>query len=85
MEPGDVLRVPNHWWHTAVTHPGAYALATTIRTECMPNLVGPGYMVLRWFDEQFRTMAKAYASEGRISDRHIGYPRRSRTTADKAS
>jgi hypothetical protein len=79
MEPGDVLRVPNHWWHTAVTHPGHYALAATIRTECMPNLVGPGYMILRWFDDQFRTMAQAYAKEGRIADRHIGYPRRSRS------
>lgn len=85
MEPGDVLRVPNHWWHTAVTHPGSYAVAATIRTECMPNLVGPGYMLLRWRDEQFHTLAKDYAREGRIADRHIGYPRRSRTAAGKPS
>jgi len=84
MEPGDVLRVPNHWWHTAVTHPGAYALAATIRTECLPNLVGPGYMVLRWFDPQFHAMARSYAAEGRISDAHIGYPRRPRAAGDEA-
>jgi len=44
----------------------------------MPNLVGPGYMVLRWFDRQFHDLARDYAREGRISDRHIGYPRRPR-------
>ena len=83
MGPGDVLRVPNHWWHTAVTHPGDYAIAATIRTECMPNLVGPGYMVLRWFDPQFHAMAKSYAQEGRIADKHIGYPRKSRAATSR--
>ena len=82
MGPGDVLRVPNYWWHTAVTHPGHYAIAATIRLECMPNLVGPGYMTLRWFDTQFHTMAKAYATDGRIADSHIGYPRKSRAAAE---
>ena len=55
-----------------------YALAATIRTECMPNLVGPGFMVLRWCDAQFHALAQAFAREGRISDRHIGYPREPR-------
>ena len=79
LEPGDVLRVPNHWWHTATTHAGDYAIAATIRLGNVPNLVGPGYMVLRWLDTQFHEMARAFTAEGRITDRHIGYPRKSRT------
>ncbi len=78
LEPGDVLRVPNYWWHTAVTHPGEYTLAATIRSGGMPNLVAPGYMVLRWFDKQYHAMAVAFAKQGRIADEHIGYPRKSR-------
>lgn len=84
MEPGDVLRVPNHWWHTAVTHPGSYAIAATIRTECMPNLTGPGMMVLRWLDTQFHQIARDFAKEGRISDKHIGFPRQSRSVEETA-
>ncbi len=83
MAPGDVLRVPNYWWHTAETHPGHYALAASIRAESGPNLVGPGYMILRRFDRQFDAMIRATMEEGRISDRHIGFPRKSRGDAQK--
>lgn len=84
LEPGDVLRVPNHWWHTAVTHPGSYTLAATIRSGGMPNRTGFGYTVLRWFDKQYHAMAVDYAKHGRIADRHIGHPRKSRGQAEAA-
>ena len=83
--PGDVLRVPNYWWHTAVTHPGEYTLAATIRSGGMPNMVGPGLTLLRWFDRKYHAMAVDFAKEGRISDRHIGYPRNSRSADETAS
>ena len=79
LQPGDVLRVPNHWWHTAVTHPGHYAVAATLRAESGPNLLAPGYMILRRFDAQYDAMLKASMTEGRIADIHIGYPRNSRS------
>jgi hypothetical protein len=83
MEPGDVLRVPNHWWHTVVTHPGHYTLAATIRSNSPPNRLGPGFTVLRLLDRQYHEMARAFTTEGRINDDHIGYPRKSRGTAEE--
>ncbi len=75
LYPGDVLRVPNHWWHTVVTHPGHYTIAATIRANTLPNRVGPGYTVLRWLDRQYWAMARAFEDDGRIYDKNIGYPR----------
>jgi len=83
MRPGDVLRVPNHWWHTVQTEPGDYTLAATIRAGAMPNLVGPGMMFLRWRDPEYLKMARDFFAEGRVYDRHIGFPRKSRSESDK--
>ncbi len=82
LRAGDVLRVPNYWWHTVVTHPGEYTLAVSIRSNSPPNLLAPGYVVLRLLDRQYHSMASAFAAEGRIRDSHIGYPRPSRGTED---
>lgn len=82
LRAGDVLRVPNHWWHTAETHPDHYAIAASIRSEPHPNLVGPGYVALRMLDRQYHAMVKAFQEHGRITDRHIGYPRRSRSETE---
>lgn len=81
VRAGDVLRVPNHWWHTVQTEPGEYTVAATIRAVSPPNLAGFGYMVLRLLDRQYHEMARAWIRDGRIQDSHIGYPRRSRGTA----
>jgi hypothetical protein len=81
VRPGDVLRVPNHWWHTVVTDASDYVLAVSIRAVSPPNLTGPGFVWLRMLDSQFRAMARDLAVEGRIKDSHIGYPRKSRTGA----
>lgn len=78
LQPGDVLRVPNHWWHTVVTRPGDATIAVSIRSNSPPNLTGFGYGVLRLLDAQYYALAKAFATEGRIRDAHIGYPRPSR-------
>jgi hypothetical protein len=85
MRAGDVLHVPNHWWHTVETHPDHYSVASTIRVEPGPNLVGLGYVVLRLFDRQYHAIVKAFDEDGRISDKLIGYPRKSRAAAEKSA
>jgi len=78
MGPGDILRVPNHWWHTVETHAGHYTIAVSIRAVGSPNLTCPGYTRLRTMDRQFHELARAFERDGRITDQHIGYPRKSR-------
>jgi hypothetical protein len=84
LQPGDILRVPNYWWHTVVTHPGSYTLAATIRSNSPPNRLCPGYTMLRLLDTQYHAMARAFATEGRIHDSHIGYPRKPREGAARS-
>lgn len=84
MQPGDMLRVPNYWWHTVVTHPGHYTVAATIRSNSPPNLTGFGYVILRLLDRQFHELAKSFAKEGRIHDRHVGFPRKPRAADEKS-
>lgn len=79
MQPGDLLRLPNFWWHTVQTLPGDYTLASSMRVEPGPNLVGAGLMLMRVLDKQAHAILKAYTKEGRISDSLIGRPRKSRT------
>lgn len=79
LEPGDVLRVPNHWWHTVVTEPEGYTIAATVRLSPSPNLDGLGYVFLRRFDGQYRAIVDAFIRDGRITDAHIGAPRPPRT------
>lgn len=85
LQPGDMLRVPNHWWHTVVTLPGSYTVAATIRSNSPPNRTGFGYGMLRLLDRQYHALAKAWLQEGRIRDEHIGYPRPSRGSADRTA
>lgn len=78
LQPGDILRVPNHWWHTVVTRPGGYTVGVSVRAIGSFNLVCPGYTFLRLRDRQFHELARAFARDGRIHDGVIGYPRKSR-------
>ena len=82
LEPGDMLRVPNFWWHTVVTAPGSHTIAATMRLEPGPNLVAPAMLLMRLFDKQTHALMKAYQRDGRIYDDLIGYPRKSRAETD---
>lgn len=79
LAAGDLLRVPHHWWHSVETHPGSPTVAVSVRIAGWPTRNSPGLTLLRMLDRQFHELAKAYARDGRIADRHIGYPRQSRT------
>jgi hypothetical protein len=79
LHAGDMLRVPNFWWHTVETHPGGYTLAASLRVEPGPNLVAPALLLLRLFDKKAQAIMKAYARDGRITDDLIGVPRKSRS------
>jgi hypothetical protein len=83
LQPGDVLRVPNHWWHTVVTRSGDYTIAATIRANSNVNFTGAGYALLRLRDRQYHALAAAFLREGRIRDEHIGYPRQPRSPGER--
>jgi hypothetical protein len=83
MEPGDMLRVPNNWWHTVETLPGDYTLAASMRVEPGPNLVGLGFIAMRIMDKRAHAILKAYERDGRISDELIGLPRKSRSVTEE--
>ena len=78
MQPGDILRIPNHWWHTVVTQPCDYTVGVSIRAIGTSNMTGIGYTVLRNLDSQYHAMARAFGKHGRIDDQLIGYPRKTR-------
>jgi hypothetical protein len=85
MQPGDMIRVPNHWWHSVMTDPGDYTVAAAIRVNSSINMTGLGYTILRLFDRQYRAMVRAYKIDGRLRDSDIGYPRRSRSMGGPAT
>jgi len=81
MQPGDMLRIPNHWWHTVVTQPGDSTVGVSIRAIGSANMTCPGYTLLRNLDSQYHAMARAFGQHGRINDGLIGYPRQSRAAS----
>lgn len=79
LEAGDVMRVPNYWWHTASTCNRDYAVSAAVRSVSQFNFIAPGATTLGLLDPQVRESIKSIRSEGRIYDRHIGHPRKSRS------
>lgn len=76
---GDMLRVPNFWWHTVETARCHSTIAATMRLEPGPNLTAPAMLLMRLLDKQMRVLMKSYLEHGRIYDSMIGYPRKSRS------
>lgn len=70
-EPGDILRLPNYWWHTVETVADEYSIAVTLRAPCLPNMVSGGYLAMRILDEEYHEMARRVSRGGRITDRDI--------------
>jgi hypothetical protein len=42
-------------------------------------------MFLRWRDPEYMEMAKSFFAEGRVYDKHIGFPRKSRSEHRKSA
>ncbi len=70
-ESGDILRLPNYWWHTVETFADHHAIAVTLRAACLPNLTSGGYLAMRLLDKDYHEMVKRLKNGGRITDRDI--------------
>lgn len=70
-EPGDVLRLPNYWWHTVETFTEKYSIAVTLRAACLPNMTSGGYLALRLLDRDYHEMIKRIKAGGRVTDKDV--------------
>lgn len=70
-EAGDILRLPNHWWHTVETFSENHSIAVTLRAACLPNMTSGGYLAMRVLDKDYHEMIKRIKSGGRVTDRDI--------------
>ncbi len=70
-QPGDILRLPNYWWHTVETFSDDYSIAVTLRAACVPNLVSGGYLAMRLLDKDYHEMVKRIKNGGRVTDKDI--------------
>ncbi|MET1254638.1 cupin-like domain-containing protein [Aliikangiella maris] len=71
VEPGDIVRLPNYWWHTVETHAEQYAIAVTLRASCMPNTTSIAYLILRMLDEDYHQLVKRIQQGGRVTDEDV--------------
>jgi ribosomal protein L16 Arg81 hydroxylase len=71
MEPGDILRMPNYWWHTVETLSDGYAIGATLRAPCMPNLTSVGHLLMRLLDKDYYELVQRFARGGRLTDEDV--------------
>jgi|SRR5690554_4082186 hypothetical protein len=71
VEAGDLLRLPNYWWHTVETFAEHHAIAVTLRATCLPNLASVGYLAMRVLDKDYHEMIKRFKNGGRVTDRDV--------------
>lgn len=73
IEKGDILRLPNFWWHTVETFTEEYSIAVTLRTPCLPNMTSLGYTLLRIADKDYREMVRRLSRGGRVTDNDVNF------------
>lgn len=71
VEAGDILRLPNYWWHTVETFADHHAIAVTLRAACLPNMASGGYLAMRILDKDYHEMSRRIRGGGRVTDRDI--------------
>ena len=71
VEPGDIIRLPNFWWHTVETEAEQYSIAVTLRAACLPNRVSVGYHMMRMFDEDYYELVERFQNGGRLTDKDV--------------
>lgn len=71
VEQGDLLFMPNYWWHTVTNIPGSHTLSLTMRTISDFNLISPTWEILRYLDPATWRIRKRMLKTGRLFDEDI--------------
>lgn len=71
VEAGDILILPNYWWHTVTNVPGSPTIALTFRTLSELNLAAPMFWLLKKFDAKSKEIRKKVLKYGRLFDEDI--------------
>lgn len=71
VEAGDLLFMPNYWWHTVTNIPGSHTLSLTMRTISDPNLISPTWEIMRYLDPNTWRIRKRMLKTGRLFDEDI--------------
>jgi hypothetical protein len=71
VEPGDMLFMPNYWWHTVTNIPGSHTMSLTMRTISDLNFISPTWEILRYFDSHTWRVKKRMLKTGRLFDEDI--------------
>ena len=71
VEAGDILILPNYWWHTVTNVPGSPTIALTFRTLSEFNLAAPMFWLLKKLDPGSKRIRKKVLKYGRLFDEDI--------------
>ncbi|MCR9191832.1 MAG: cupin-like domain-containing protein [Gammaproteobacteria bacterium] len=71
VEPGDILYVPNFWWHTITNKPVMPTIALTFRTNSAFSLVAPALRVLKKYDPRAKRMKEYVTKHGHHLDKEL--------------
>lgn len=68
VEKGDILYLPNYWWHTVSNVPGSHTISVTFRTLSTINLEAPAYWFLKKTDPKCKEIRNKVIKYGRLFD-----------------
>jgi ribosomal protein L16 Arg81 hydroxylase len=71
VERGDILILPNYWWHTVTNVPGSHTISLTFRTLSELNLAAPIFWFLKKTDPKSIEIRKKVLKYGRLYDEDV--------------
>lgn len=71
VEAGDILILPNYWWHTVTNVPGSPSISLTFRTLSELNLAAPMFWYLKKYDPKSKIIRQKVLTHGRLFDEDI--------------
>ena len=71
LSPGDLLYIPNYWWHTVENVPEQYTVSVTIRSVAGFNMTGPAYYLLWLLDKDNYELKRRIEADGRVTDKDV--------------
>lgn len=71
VEEGDILVLPNYWWHTVSNVPGSHTISLTFRTLSQFNLAAPMFWFLKKYDKKSKVIRQKVLKYGRLFDEDI--------------